>query len=271
MDLTDFILIIFGLLIIYLIYKTRNLEKLSEELPNIEKFETSVEDAVNAKYTSHIDSFRNLASITQTILQENDSFIMPAGKTYFTDIEMSGITNMKGPVIIEGPVEIVNRDTVLLNLLPRYLIVAWAKDPETKPLGWAICDGNRYKIDETTKRTIFADKDDINSVVTPDLRGRFILGSGIGATDENARTLKQRLLGETGGTEEHTLIEAEMPVHNHEIIGYHDNYAHRGSANESSLKNADRGSFKITTSDTGGGKPHNNMPPFYVLTYIMKI
>jgi microcystin-dependent protein len=28
---------------------------------------------------------------------------------------------------------------------------------------------------------------------------------------------------------------------------------------------------KMITDDTGEGKPHNNMPPYYVLAYIMKM
>lgn len=30
-------------------------------------------------------------------------------------------------------------------------------------------------------------------------------------------------------------------------------------------------SFNQRTDLTGGGQPHNNMPPFYVLAYIMKL
>ncbi len=281
MKLIDFILIVFSLLIIYLIYKTRNLEKLSTEIPNFENFQNSIEEAVNAKYTGNIDAIRNLASLTTNILQGNDLFTMPATNTYLNNVIIEGTTRMKGPVLIEGKVDIVNRDTVLLNLLPRYMIIAWFGKINV-PLGWAICDGNRYKININTGIAGMTGITDLSGILTPDLRGRFILGAGVGGLDENNKPLTLRTLGEKKGTEDHILIEEEMPSHNHDILAYHDNYAHSGDGTETNLKYSDWGRFSITTENKGGKlktgstteyetAPHNNMPPYYVLTYIMKI
>lgn len=116
---------------------------------------------------------------------------------------------------------------------------------------------------------------------TPDLRGRFILG----ASDGHA-------VGSTGGEENHTLSTNEMPAHNHTgTTSWNGNHSHSvntmvddgksflyttsgrginayGSATTSTSGNH---THTFTTNNTGGGQAHNNMPPYYALSYIMKI
>lgn len=75
-------------------------------------------------------------------------------------------------------------------------------------------------------------------------------------------------LGETGGESKHTLTTNEMPNHSHQQYvtanagnggpGIRRDYAEDGSG----YNKYDQG---ITTGDTGGGHPHNNMPPYLVV------
>ena len=136
------------------------------------------------------------------------------------------------------------------NYLPRGTIVAF--NSSTAPAGWAICDGNNN---------------------TPDLRGRFILGSGKGYD------LTERKLGVTGGAETVVLTESQMPKHNHsgdiQLNSYYSEMLIYGRDNMT-LPTKDKarslekwGSY--TTDSKGESKAHENMPPFYVLTYIMKL
>lgn len=113
------------------------------------------------------------------------------------------------------------------------------------PDGWALCDGTNG---------------------TPDLRDKFVLGAGTHS------------VGETGGSEEVTLTEAQMPKHNHvevsgnfsltTISGTSSKHRHiLNTAYESGASDV----YNEKTRDTGSSKPHPNMPPYYVLAYIMKL
>ena len=128
------------------------------------------------------------------------------------------------------------------NLLPHGTIVMWGNT--TIPNGWVKCDGENN---------------------TPDLRGRFVLGEG----NKSGDGLTSRTLNQTGGAETHTLTIPEMPSHTH-------NQHYLGGSNTGSLNTyGEHSDMQVVqggaTTSTGGGQAHNNMPPFWVLIYIMKV
>lgn len=133
------------------------------------------------------------------------------------------------------------------------------------PSGWALCDGTQG---------------------TPDLRGRFVIGSGQG------NGLSNRPANQQGGAETVALSEAQLPPHTHGVNDpghFHTWTASRQRAgtddhnNTSELSTGDAGGqdtiIKNTNSkgtgislqNTGSGAAHENMPPFYALAYIMKL
>jgi microcystin-dependent protein len=152
------------------------------------------------------------------------------------------------PVNFASTVVADNISTTSLNILPRGSIIAF--NSATAPTGWALCDGTNG---------------------TPDLRGRFILGAG------QSSGLTARLYQQTGGVEKHTLTIPEMPQHDHGVGGWKTlhpasylNHASGGNRTFADTAGAAAQNFPNIQAQ-GGNQPHENMPPFYVLTYIMKL
>jgi len=132
--------------------------------------------------------------------------------------------------------------------------------------GWFLCNGARLE------RAEFAELFDVIGVTfgapdsgsfnLPDLRGRVVVGAGSGDG------VRERKLGDAGGEEEHTLTVSEMPRHDHKLDNFRndkqDDYGFGGS--ERNLY-VDTGS--VATTGAGADQPHNNMPPFLVVSYVI--
>ena len=135
---------------------------------------------------------------------------------------------------------------------------------------WVLCDGR----DVTgTEYAAVA-----GATTVPDLRGRFPIaaGQGVGLTD--------RALRVTGGEEMHTLTLGEMPQHQHWYVHYWDEDPVEdkfGTENGDGIgrhewDKTDEGNFggAVPTSPDpppGGDLPHNNMPPFSVVNFFIRV
>jgi microcystin-dependent protein len=147
-----------------------------------------------------------------------------------------------------------------LNLLPAGTIVMWSGALANIPAGWAVCDGANG---------------------TPDLRDRFVLGTGAG---ENP--------GETGGANTRSLTANELPSHTHDFTtnttGNHSHGTHiendddfaRGSnkggvddTSGSAISTTDAGNHNHsgTTNATGAGAAFDIRPKYFKLVFIMKL
>jgi microcystin-dependent protein len=152
------------------------------------------------------------------------------------------------------------------NLLPRGVIVAW--NGTTAPAGWAVCDGQNG---------------------TPDLRGRFIRSANGGENHELPMKVSQAPevhgksrskhhsaiwkhdFGNFGGSDYVEMNGNELPTHTHQ-------YWHRGRGCRDIRASGKDGCWMAgpeesteTTAPAGNGWGHNSQPPYYVLTYIMKL
>jgi microcystin-dependent protein len=136
---------------------------------------------------------------------------------------------------------------------PRGIIVAWSGELNKIPDGWALCDGKTTGV--------------------PDLRGRFILGANPNTNKNSNFSINE--MSSLGGEEKHTLTIDEMPAHNHNFCfggGWRDQTEGSGRGPEDgSGSNSNCRYQRINVSNTGGNKPHNVMPPYYALAYIMKL
>jgi microcystin-dependent protein len=142
------------------------------------------------------------------------------------------------------------------------------------PLNWAFCDGQLLSIaqNEVLFQLIGTTYggDGQSTYALPDLRGRVPVHQGNGYVQ-----------GQSGGQETVTLTGAQMPAHSHamyasgapasathgpsEVLGSSAtmNFYGSGAPNMAMDPNA--------LTPAGGGQPHDNMPPFVALNYIISL
>jgi len=147
------------------------------------------------------------------------------------------------------------------------------------PINWALCDGSLLPL--STNTALFSllgtsyGGDGKSNFALPDLRSRVPVNAGTLNT-----TGTQYYLGEQGGVEDVTLLIGEIPIHTHSLM------AQPGRANSSNPGNAVwAGSaldqFNNGTPETpmwydalqpaGGNLPHDNMPPYQVVNFIIAL
>jgi len=144
----------------------------------------------------------------------------------------------------------------------------------TPPTDWLICDGTTFSA---------TDYPDLNTLLggntLPDLKGRMPIGVGQQSNtkwDSTAETYTANgtdfALAGSGGTEDHKLLEAEIPSHDHGMptgtnemrtttntLGGSNDHAISGGGNVG----------KETFTAFGGTSPHNNLPPYLALNFII--
>ena len=200
----------------------------------------NMKNMINDQYNMDIEAIRNLGAISKSLLtgiNYNDTTPGTPG-----ELTIPANTKINGNLLVDGGVTFTKRSQFnIMEFLPAGIILAY--NSVNPPTGWAICNG-------------------LNG--TPDLRGRFILGSGRG----------NRPFKSSGGAETHTLTAAQMPYHTHTqnpgtgsthfAVAWGDgagNWANQRYGMNSSQQ----------TGPAGSTQAHNNMPPYYVLTYIIKL
>lgn len=135
----------------------------------------------------------------------------------------------------------------------------------TAPTDWLICDGTTFSA---------TDYPDLNTLLggntLPDLKGRMPVGVGQQSNtkwDSTAETYTSDgtdfALADSGGTEDHKMTIAEMPEHHH---NFHGPIPNSTAANAGGYTG--QGNTRQTVA-TGGDGPHNNLPPYLALNFII--
>ena len=148
------------------------------------------------------------------------------------------------------------------QIVPRGLIAMWSGSHTAVPTGWTLCNG-------TT----------VNGLVTPDLRGRFIVGYS-GSGDYSS-------VGNRGGADKVSLSPEQLPKHRHYFKDYYfaekhtifaDNedgsdYLDREVCGSNATDKGNRFLFFMNhyTYEQGEGQAHENRPLYYTLAYIIKL
>jgi microcystin-dependent protein len=149
------------------------------------------------------------------------------------------------------------------------------------PTGWASCDGQLMPISQNTALFsllgTFYGGDGKSTFALPDLQGRVPIHPGQGPG------LSQYFLGEESGSETITLLQSEMPAHNHNAQGSNTNSNqqtatanfHAGSTQNKRYAPAatapDTTMNPLVIAPTGSSFPHNNMSPYLTLNFCIAL
>jgi microcystin-dependent protein len=99
----------------------------------------------------------------------------------------------------------------------------------------------------------------------PNLKGKVVVGYNAAETEFDA-------MGETGGEKTHTLTEAELPAHVHDMGDFNVNPANQRIAVVSASGGYDPygGTPSVNTGSVGSDDAHNNLQPYFATNYIIK-
>lgn len=150
------------------------------------------------------------------------------------------------------------------------------------PTGWAFCDGQLLPLSQNT--ALFSllgttyGGDGKSNFALPNLQGNAPMHPGQGPG------LSNHDLGETGGTETITLLESEMPAHNHAIRADAADPADVQAPSPAVVLARSQGGSAYQTSTAGlvsmaatalgpvgGSLPHNNMMPYLTLNFCIAL
>jgi microcystin-dependent protein len=156
------------------------------------------------------------------------------------DDQTNGITNLQ-EYLTNLKNELIEMIKNSASSVPTGLIAMFSGT--TPPDGWAFCDGMSGR---------------------PNLLGRFVVGYDPSNQDYNT-------IGNMGGEALVTLTLDQIPPHSHKITFKEEKWG--DNANNRPFPNHTRpdSGYTADTQVTGGGSPHENRPPYFVLAYIIKL
>jgi len=148
------------------------------------------------------------------------------------------------------------------------------------PVGWAFCDGQILSISQNAALFsligTFYGGNGTSNFALPNFQGAVALNAGQGAG------LTQRVIGETGGEEDVTLLQTQLPAHTHPFKAFVGRGADNintpaagdslttslgGDAYVSSNPVTGQALDPRTLTPVGGNQPHNNLMPYLTLNF----
>jgi microcystin-dependent protein len=151
------------------------------------------------------------------------------------------------------------------------------------PTGWAQCNGQLLPISQNTALFsllgTYYGGDGKSTFALPDMQGNVALGAG------QSTTGTEYFLGQMSGAESITLLQTEMPAHNHNIkVSNQQGDVQQPTADTSIARPNGALPFVDGTTNppavtmnfqqlsiAGSSLPHNNMMPYLTLLYIIAL
>jgi microcystin-dependent protein len=151
------------------------------------------------------------------------------------------------------------------------------------PRGWAACNGQLMPISQNT--ALFSllgttyGGDGRTTFALPDLMGSAPMQQGQGPG------LSERYLGEAGGEPAVTLLQPEMPMHNHALQAFVGRGANTNAPGPAVTLSSSQGNFVYDSAPpnpaaqmypgmlapSGGNQPHNNLQPYLTLNFCIAL
>jgi microcystin-dependent protein len=150
------------------------------------------------------------------------------------------------------------------------------------PKGWAFCDGQLMPVSQNTALFAlvgtFYGGDGKSTFALPNMQDNACMHPGQG------QGLSLHDLGEQGGSETVTLLESEMPVHNH-VINVTGENGTQGSLTTGVIMGKSVGGTMYQNNNSaniqplnfqalsvaGGNLPHNNMMPYLTVNFCIAL
>jgi microcystin-dependent protein len=145
------------------------------------------------------------------------------------------------------------------------------------PVNWAFCNGSLLPIAQN--EALFSllgttyGGDGVNTFALPNLQGRIPFHQGNNAGNN-------LILGQISGSETVTLQQNQMAIHTHTLMASSSAgtqpsptsglWAQSGLG-EFSTEAPTKSMAPSTTLPTGGSQPHDNLPPFLVINFIISL
>lgn len=234
---------------------------------------TEVDNAINSASTNLNNKLNNKADKTSVYTKEELPNVIATNTvnkadTSYVNGQLALKADKENTYTKEEVDQIFDNPTITGDTLPIGSLVLY--NGLTIPQNWLLCDGREVSRETYSELfaaigTIWGSGDGTTSFNLPNYLDKFPLGAG-GNTD----------LAETGGEKEVTLTVDTMPNHKHNILRADGGVANQlaWGSNEwdtgmLSTSGVNKGSTQTITA-TGGGRPHNNMPPYVGSYYIIK-